>query len=291
MIEETTAEVAAPVVVEGAQEAPVSSEPVARDFEKEARSQGWVPEAEFKGEKRPAVFVDAETFVKRGEEVTPFIKKANKHLQELVDKQQKDFDARLAKIDRVNKATAERLEASHRAEVAQLKAQQRAAAEIGDVESFDRIERKLDTMAPPKEPEAEPAVNTDQQLEDAFAARNDWYGKDDDKTAIAQHYSQKLALASRKKHEETGDPILPMKENLEKVEVYMRERFPEKSDKPAANGHAAVDGGGAFNGVSQSNPLSRLPNEARAQAKVDMAKYPKVYPSAEAWIKAYEGKN
>lgn len=275
MTEETTAEVAETV----AAPEPVVQE---RDFEKEARSQGWVPEAEFKGEKRPAVFVDAETFVKRGEEVTPFIRKANKHLQELVEKQQKDFDARLAKLDRVNKANFERETARYKAEVAFLKGEQEKAVEVGDVQAFKALDKQIDNLAAPKEAEPETvAANVDQQLEDAFAHRNIWYGVDDDKTAIATHYSQKLAREN---------PKLPMKENLEKVEVYMRERFPEKSDKPAANGHAAVDGGGAFTGVSKADPLAKLPAEARAQAKSDMAKFPKFYKNAEDWIAVYNKK-
>ena len=85
-------------------------------------------------------------------------------------------------------------------------------------------------------------------------------------------------------------PDLSLEENLKRTEEYVRKKFPEKfgtTTTKAANGHAAVDGGGMAPGAMKTDPLSKLPNEARAQAKADMAKFPKMYPSAEAWIKAY----
>ena len=48
------------------------------DFEGEARAQGWVPQEEFRG--RENDWVDAETFVKRGREILPIVRKNNEKL-------------------------------------------------------------------------------------------------------------------------------------------------------------------------------------------------------------------
>ena len=54
-----------------------------RDFEKEAREDNWVDKDEWKGDEDK--WVDAETFVKRGEEFAPFIKAKNRRLMEEIE--------------------------------------------------------------------------------------------------------------------------------------------------------------------------------------------------------------
>ena len=52
--------------------------PEQQDFDSEARAQGWVSQEEFRGNEKD--WVDAETFVKRGREILPILRKNNEHL-------------------------------------------------------------------------------------------------------------------------------------------------------------------------------------------------------------------
>ncbi len=102
-------------------------------------------------------------------------------------------------------------------------------------------------------------------------------------TAFARGLSNDLAVAAN----EAGRP-LSYEENITEVLKAVREEFPEYFDKKTtANGHAAVDGGSDTPAASRTDPLAKLPAEARAQAKDDLKKFPKIYPNAEAWVKAY----
>ena len=57
--------------------------------EQEARTLGWVPAEEFKGD--PNRWVDAETFVERGHTVMPILRKNNERLETLVKQQAEEL--------------------------------------------------------------------------------------------------------------------------------------------------------------------------------------------------------
>ena len=282
-----TEEVTAPVA-ENAAVPEQAKEPTPRDYEAEARASGWVPEAEFKGSKRPPVFLDAEAFVKKGEEIEAFTRKENKALRKEIDDLKKTVDVRVTKLANVARANYDRDVANYEREIARLKAEQVKAVEAGDVPGFKRLDKEIGDMPIPEEVEADAVSNGAAPIDkDAivqkFKEANTWYETDDAMTAYAEGYSQKLAADS-------GDKM-PLDQNLKLVEKRMRELFPQSYKAKAAptNGHASVDGGGDFNGVG-GNPLFKLPNEARAQCKADMEKYPKIYKTAADWIQVYEKK-
>ena len=56
----------------------MDGEQAAAPVEQEARTLGWVPAEEFKGD--PNRWVDAETFVERGHTVMPILRKNNERL-------------------------------------------------------------------------------------------------------------------------------------------------------------------------------------------------------------------
>ena len=263
-----------------ASEAVVSSQEQGRDYEKEAREAGWVPEAEWKGDRKPSKFLDAETFVKRGEEVAPFIRKENQRLKEAMEKKDRDYAERFARLEKVNKATFDAQERAHKAEIDRVKREQRAAAESGDLKEFDRLENvksSLEKQAP--KPETVQQADTGKDLEarrTAWRAENPWFDDDYDLQQFVVSYSTFY-----------GDrhPEMSFEEVMKVTTAETKKRHPEKFGGARSNGHSAVDGGGNFSGTG-SSPLDKLPAEARAQAQKDMKAYPKIYPNAAAWIKA-----
>lgn len=279
MTEENTADVVVEEVTQAATEAAVSSQEqdTARDFEKEARASGWVPETEWKGERRPSKFLDAKTFVERGEELTPFIRAENKRLQERLDRQEKDFSKRLERLDKANEATRKTAQENYEREIARIGREQRAAVAEGDVEKFDALTAERGKIKAPEPIEAPEQADP----ESVFKEKNTWYGEDEDLTAYADGISQ----AYLKKH-----PNSTLEENLTHTAERVRAAFPSKfTKKPAANGHAAVDGGGDFPLPSGKSSLeSKLPAEALSQAKKDVAD--RLYKSVDDWAKIYFGR-
>lgn len=266
-----TTEEAAP---EAAVLSPEGESPKARDFDAEARAQGWVPEAEFKGNKRPAKFLSAEDFVERGEYADRIEKRT-------ADRINKEYEGRFAKLEKVTTKTVAKLQEQHEAEITALNVAKDAAIEKGDVAGVRKIEKdiaKAEANAPDAavaEPEKAPATP-----EELFLKDNPWFGEDDDLADLATGYSQRLLK---------NEPKITLEENLARTAKYMREKYPLKTNgKTGANGHAPVDSGALNGGAPQKDPLASLPAEARAQAKKDMANLPKIYPTAAAWLKVYQ---
>lgn len=250
-----------------------------RDYETEARKDGWVPEDEFKGDKKPVRFKTAKEFVEDGEALSP-------HMRRLLDNAKAEFKQELDGLRRVNEATITRLTKIHDGEIADLKAAKKVAVKAGDEATVDRIDAQLDKLRE-EAPLTDDPKSKKADAEKAFADANPWYGSNRKMTAFARGLSNDLAAESQA----AGKP-LSYDDNIRQVLVAVREEFPEYFEKkPAANGHAAVDGGSENGSApSRTDPLAKLPNEARTQAKSDMKKFPKVFPTAESWLEAYQSK-
>lgn len=239
-----------------------------RDFEAEARDMGWRPKEEWTG--KPDNWKDARTYVEYDE------------VKSKVTKVEREYAERFKKLESVTAKTVERLQAAHEKEVAELKAARKEAIKGGDVEEVERLDQAIEASkadAPDK-----PGKKTDADIQAEWVAENPWYEADAKMRRIALGVSNDLAA---------GKPDMTLAENLKLTMKALEEEYPEfnwtgkKTTTPAANGHAAVDGGGNSPGAIRADPLAKLPAEARAQAKSDMTKFPKIYPNAEAWVKAY----
>src|SRR5690349_19252632 len=110
----------------------------ARDFDKEAREMGWVPEAEFKGPKEK--WKPAQNFVEDGEKILPIVRSQLKREREARERLEADYAKRFDRLEKVNKTTFEAAQRSHEAEISRLKAAQRAAVASGDEAEYDRLE-------------------------------------------------------------------------------------------------------------------------------------------------------
>lgn len=244
-----------------------------RDYETEARDMGWVPETEWKGDKKPAKFLDAKDFVERGEHIIPILKSR-------LDKQEREFRETIAGLKKVTDNTVTQITAMHKAEIESLRQQKTAAVKAGNVALVDKIDEMIEERrdATPTKEEAKD-VNTE------FAKKHDWYGTDDELTALAVGFSNDVIAAAEK-----SGKVISMEDMFEIVakKVEKSAAYKAKFDKPAANGHAAVDGGSENGSTpSKADPLAKLSAVERAQAKEDMKKFPKIYPNGQAWIDAF----
>ena len=260
-------------------EAVVSSQDTAskRDYEAEAAEMGWTPKDQWKG--NPDNWKDAETYVKHGEDIVRITKSQLAKVEREAAEERKQFAERIARIEKMGEKTVERLRASHAKELSDLKAQRREAVKAGDVEAVDQLDEKIEKHREDG-PEAEKPEDT-KAVQEAWVAKQDWWETDEDMTAYAIGISQGILAKN---------PKITMAENLARTEEAMKKKYPEKfglKTPTSANGHALVDGGGAFPGAGKpkKDPLATLPAEAKAQCQRDIAAG--LYKDAAEWVTAY----
>ncbi len=262
---DTTTEVEKPAVVAEVQ----AEQPKGRDFEAEARKGGWRPMEEWTGD--PEHWKDAKTWVENGD------------VHAIVARLEKRHATDFEKLRKQNERTLKSVLAQHEKEISELRAERKVAIKAGNVDEVEKLDKAIDDLreaGPDKEP-----VEDAQAVQEKWIEAQNWWESDKKMRAYAIGFSQELLAAN---------PKITMEENLRQTEVELRKEYPEKfggAKRPSANGHALVDGGGAFPGGPQkADPLAKLPAPTRAQAKADMAKFPKMYPTAQSWLDTFESK-
>lgn len=221
-----------------------------RDYEAEARKMGgWKPKEEWDGP--PEKWVDAKTFVERGE-TNPGI------LRQRVDKLDKTLAQERAEAQRREQETQKHLDGMRRTQkfalerqreqfTAQIEAVKQQAARDGDPELYNHARQQ--------EQQAQQAwAQEDKQLSEAYPQpqqqqqqappphvadwleRNPWYQQDQAMQQIAIGIEQDLLARA---------PGLSEAERLEKVSQRVREVLPDRfggqqqqQQKPQANGQA-----------------------------------------------------
>ena len=177
-----------------AEAAPVETPEVDEETLKEAKRQGWVPQEEFRG--RENDWVDAETFVKRGREILPIVRKNNeKLLKELKEAKAAAEEAKTVakEFQKFQKEQYERKEKELVAQIEQLRIARREAISSGDGERVDELEQTQDLLkeelqqtraaanAPTSQPQQE---NKPDPALQAWLEKNDWFGNDRRTTGI-----------------------------------------------------------------------------------------------------------
>ena len=221
-----------------------------RDFEAEARVDGWVSQEEWKGD--PNKWIPAEDFVKRGETIRPIVQaKFRKSLATVEDlrremETQKGVFGEFQKFQEqaLAKANKEREDA-----IAQLEVERKKAISEGDGDAFDRADKKLQDLrqAPVKEPPKEnPEVAS-------WKAENTWYGSDRALTAIADGLSDVV---------KAENPGLRGKAFLDKLTERVKSEVPHKFENPRRQ--EQLTGDGQRKGNSKAKSYENLPADARA---------------------------
>lgn len=178
---------------------------VNNNHESQARQLGWVPKEQFRGD--PEKWVDAETFVRRGEEIMPILKHNNARLQAEVEA----LRGQLTEAQETIKASTEAIEAlrEYQTEATQLavekakkelRAQIAAAREAGNVEEELELTEQLQEVrnaerdvkakdkgtGKPAAPAPAPAPTQPAPHPEwvAWQKENPWFGTDRRRTAL-----------------------------------------------------------------------------------------------------------
>lgn len=250
------------------------------DAEERAREMGWVPESEWKGDKRPPKFLSAEEFVERGETVIPILRSQLDKEREQSRKKEEEYAQRFERLEKMNKASVEALRRQHGEEMERIKSQMFEAARDGNVELYSHLDQKQQDLLKTA-PEEEPRGDSAQKIVDDWSAKNDWFNSDFEANQLATNYSDFIA----KKY-----PGMTLEENLRRTEEHVKTSRPDlfgvapKQEKRGANGHAPVDSGGLARPMKDTES-SKLPSEAKKQAQADVSAG--LYKSVEEWAKVY----
>jgi hypothetical protein len=235
-------------------------------IEKEARVLGWVPKEDFRDGDS---WVDAETFVKRGKEINPILRKNNEILL-------KKLDTANAEIAEVKKAAkefekfqrdqAERKVREISVQLETLKQSRKEAITQGDGDTVVAIEEQIDTLKQeqqtakedvkaPKEAQAAVPQVLDPLVVD-WMEGNSWFGSDRRMTAMADAIGREL---------NDKNPNLRGKAFFDALDEELAEAFPDKlGKKERAN---PVEG--SSKGTSRPTPAGarsykNLPSDAKA---------------------------
>lgn len=182
----------------------MDGETTVQPVEQEARTLGWVPAEEFKGD--PNRWVDAETFVERGHTVMPILRKNNERLESLVKQQSEElnkmknlFNASQESITELQKVHAEATKAAVAKARAEVMAELKQAKLDGDVEREIALTEELSELkaqqAQATKPAPEPVKQQQQEVHpdfQAWMAENTWFGTDERKTMKAMGIAQIL---------------------------------------------------------------------------------------------------
>jgi DNA repair exonuclease SbcCD ATPase subunit len=244
------------------------SEEQVTGVEQEARTLGWVPQEEFKGDL--ARWVDAETFVERGHTVMPILRKNNERLEQLVKSQAEElnkvknlFSASQESITELQKVHADAMKAAVEKARRDVMAEIRTAREDGDVERELQLTDELADLKnqqktlenKPQEPAA-PAQAQQQEVHPdlkAWMEENPWFGTDQRKTMKAMGIAQVLRA-------DPDNEKLQGREFFDRVLEELEGKTTARTDKVSGGRPTGTNGGGGGGG---GKAYADMPSDAK----------------------------
>lgn len=215
------------------------------DYEAIARKEGWRPESEWKGENKPAEFIDAKTFVENGDNIAGMLKKKVTALESTVE----NLQSTNSEFRQYHERTLEKERREREAEIAQLKKDRQEAISEGDGQRFTMTDDRL-TELQSQEP-VDPNAGMD-QLAVQWLDSNSWYKTNEKLAAYADGIADRVT-----KQGYTGQAYF--NELTRRVE----DAFPDEFSKPVSA--QVVEGGQVSQVTPESQTYEDLPAEAKAE--------------------------
>jgi hypothetical protein len=266
------------------------------NYEDLARVDGWVPQEEFHG--NPDHWVDAETFVKRGREINPILRRNNERLVQKMSAMEREHKAQMEKINgtikEFSKFAADAEERAYKRALDELKAQKKIALENDDSDLAVEIDDKIiDLKADQRSKKSTRSVEdivadvptnapvlTPEEIQQfqGWNEKNSWYGPNGDPelTAIADSLGSIRSSRGMK-----GVEL------LEDVTREMKRRYPEKFGNQRRNDPNSVESGvGGGSKRSKAKTYENLPSDAKKACDEFLAMG--MVKSKEDYVKLYD---
>jgi len=249
----------------------VTSNEIAPEVRQEAESQGWVPKEKFRGNESD--WVDADTFVKRGREILPILRKNNENLIKDLNatkEQLKEFREAAEEFKKFQREAYERKAQDYEKRIQEIKESRAQAISDGDGQKVNALDDALDAAkdelkeAKQAAKDAEKApIETPASTEidpglQQWLDRNTWFGQDKRMTGIVNGIGESLRLEF---------PLLKGQAFLDKLDEVLAEEFPGKfgAEKKSPASRVESGSGRASRGSSSNaQTYDNLPAEAKA---------------------------
>lgn len=234
----------------------------ARDYEAEARVQGWRSKEELEAAgKTVSNWKDAETFVRDGEERAGLQKNQIANLKQQIDMLQRT-------VKRLTKAEASAYENAMR----DIEARMESAVEAGDVEAYRKLNKAAKDLNEQAKDDAQPHLKGEDPQEqfEAFREANAWYDKANLASASeieveARLYADRLAERYTKQGLQTQ---MAPSEFFAKIAEEVEGKFPLlKAKAPRQKPQSDVAGVTRVPGNRNARNGAALPPEAKRQAE------------------------
>lgn len=221
-----------------------------RDFEAEARQQGWKPIDEFDGD--PAKHKSAEQFVKDGEEKLPLVLARNKHLNDALDAERRRIKRLEKDFEDVRNLMSTMEKRAYDKALSDIQAEQEAAVETGDVTAFKAASKKMQELqkeAVPEKPKTKYDPLDVRRTYADFVAENEWF--DDGATGgpkkVLTMYAETVADELGELDAYDGTPAEYFAAIAEKVKEKYAERYPamfgeEEDEEPKPRKKLSMEG-------------------------------------------------
>jgi hypothetical protein len=238
------------------------------DYTAEASAQGWVAKEDYRGNETD--WVDAETFVKRGKEIMPILRKNNeKLLKELKEARAIAEEARSTakEFQKFQKEQYERKARDLESQLEQLKQAKREAVSSGDGDRVVEIDDAMDSIKSDvaearaeankqPEPVQQQTAQPDENLQ-AWLDKNPWFGQDKRITDVTNAIGKSIT-------EEF--PTLKGKAFLDKLDEELAATYPDKFGKKRTPN--PMEGAGSTGTSGRPSAAKRsyenLPSDAKA---------------------------
>lgn len=243
--------------------------------EQQARELGWAPKEDFKGD--PEKWVDAHTYVERGEQVLPLVKATNRRLREDLSRQAEE-QRQLKEALAQSQATIQALQEYHESEIKERvkRTREDLLANLGAAIKDEDIDRQVQvtdeltrlnaaegTAPPPKKkngadtelPEQKDYTSHPDYI--AWREDNQWFGEDRARTLIAIDQARLL----RQGGDKTGGRAF-----LDKVHQATNKELARLGGRPAPSrveGGSPGSGDRGGGGGSGGKSFADLPAEAK----------------------------
>lgn len=227
-----------------------------RDYEAEAREHGWSGKEDFKGD--PGRWIDAETFMKRADEMMPLLKADKARLKRELDAIKKDLRRATAHFEGAEERAYTRAKA-------EIEGRIEAATEVGDVDAAKAALKDLGELKPAEAAQAHSKEEAQEALDD-FREEHPWY----DRANLAN--APEVDINGRLFFDRMVDKHIDKTKDMAPAEFFAfitdltLEKYPQLKAKAArAKPASAVEaaGGGPRRGTAKS--WDNLPPRAKAQ--------------------------
>ena len=237
----------------------------------EAREQGWVPLAEWRGDE--AEWSDAETFVNRGKQINPILRKTLAKKDAEITRLRQEMTEQGATVKEIREYLKKVEDNAMTNALRQLKEQRREALANGDALAAEDLRDQMDELkaAPSSIPEVkapakqDPTVHPDVQ---EWMSENPWF--DDRKNPELVEYANGAALSiqDREMKKPQAERLTP-KQVLAEVAKKTRKVFAKQFEEFESPAPGMVEGGGgggsSFTPAKSGKGFNSLPAEVKAQ--------------------------